>query len=189
MNCIIDLKSGKAESWVALQTAAQSLLDSRDVTFEEEGHIYTLPDGSHPPSITEILKAEGFVDTTFYDEWSRQKGKYVHLAIKYYLAEELDESQLDPEIVPYLNAFKMFLKDSRFEPVSVEVPGYCTTLRYAGTPDLVGKNTTLTCRAALELNNKGKYRLITYTDNNDIAVWRAAVAVYFWKQNNLKRRK
>lgn len=186
----IDLKTGKAEPWAALQTAAQSLLNSLDVTFSKEGHVYTAPDGSHPPSITEILREEGFINTAFYDEWSRDKGSMVHLACRYDLTGELNEEALDDEIRPYLSAFRKFMVDSGFKVERSEVPGINTTFGYVGTPDLVGcfPKPTTARRFALELNNEGKYKLIPFIDQTDFSVWLAAVAVHKWKINNLKRR-
>jgi hypothetical protein len=188
MACFIDLKSGKAEPWAAIQTAAQSLLNSLDIQFEPEGHVYTAPGGSHPPSITEILKAEGFIDTSFYNEWARGKGSMVHLACRYDLAGELDEDTLDDEIRPYLSAFRKFMSESGFKVERSEVPGINTTYGYAGTPDLVGcfPIPERARRFSLELSKEGKYKLISYTDQNDFNVWLAAVACHHWKKNNLK---
>ena len=102
----IDIKTGKAEPWAALQTAAQSLLNEFDgVIFEPGSHVYTYK-GQHWPSITQILKTEGFIDTTWFDEWSRDKGSMVHLAVKYDIAGELNEESLDDEIRPYLTGFR-----------------------------------------------------------------------------------
>lgn len=190
MSCCIDLKTGKAEPWAALQTAAQSLLNSYDVAFEKEGHVYTLPDGSHPPSITQILKAEGFIDTTFYDEWSRDKGSMVHLACHYDVTGELDEDSLDDEIRPYLKAFRKFMVESGFKVDKSEVPAANLTYGYVGTPDLIGcfPSPVSARRFALELTKEGKYKLIPHTDQQDFNIWLAAVAVHHWKNNNLKRR-
>lgn len=183
----IDLKSGKAEPWAALQTGAQSLLNSLDVTFEPYMHTYFY-NGNILPSITQILTAEGFIDTAFYDEWSRDKGSMVHLACRYDLAGELDEDTLDDEIRPYLSAFRKFMADSGFKVERSEVPGINTTYSYAGTPDLIGcfPKPTVARRFALELNKEGKYKLLPFTDQNDFNVWLAAVACLNWKRNNLK---
>jgi len=126
--CVIDIKTGKAEPWAALQTAAQSLLISYDVAFDKEGHVYTAA-GRTLPSITQILQAEGFIDMSHYDEWSRDKGSMVHLAIHYYLSDVLYEETLDDEIKPYLSAFKEFLKDSKFQVDKSEVPAANLTCR------------------------------------------------------------
>jgi hypothetical protein len=187
MQSVIDIKTGKAENWCGLQTAAQSLLNDFDVEFEPEGHVYTYH-GEHWPSITQILKAEGFIDTSHYDEWSRDKGSMVHLAAKYYLSCELDEETLDPVIIPYLNAFKRFMSESGLIVHQSETPGVNTTYRYSGTPDIIGcfPKPTGARRFALELHPDGKYKLIPYTDQNDFTVWLACVACHYWKINHLK---
>lgn len=185
----VDIKTGKAEPWSKLQTAAQSLLNSYDVAFEKEGHVYTAA-GQVLPSITQILKDEGFIDTSHYDDWSRDKGSMVHLACHYDVTGELDEESLDPEIVPYLEAFRKFMKESGFKVDKSEVPAANLMYRYAGTPDLVGcfPSPVSARRFVLEVNKEGKYHLIPHTDQQDFNIWLAAVAVYWWKYNNLKRR-
>jgi hypothetical protein len=184
----IDIKTGKAAPWAALQLAAYSLLDSADVEFDEATHTYSY-NGFVLPSVTQILQAEGFVNTAFYDEWSRNKGSMVHLAVKYYLSGELDEETLDPEIVPYLTAFKKFMRDSRFQFDEVEQAGRNTTWNYAGTYDLRGHFpvNSLTHRYALELHNDEKYKLIPFSDRNDKDIFLSAVACHTWKKNNLRR--
>jgi len=187
MACHVDIKTGKAEPWAALQTAAQSLLNDFSVTFEPDGHVYTW-NGRRLPSITGILKDEGFINTEWFDKWSRDKGSAVHLACHYDLAGELDEDTLDDEIRPYLSAFRKFMAESGFKVDRSEVPGVNTTHHYAGTPDLVGcfPKPGVCRRFALELNKEGKYKLIPHTDPNDFHVWLAAVATFTWKANNLK---
>lgn len=183
----IDIKTGKAEPWAALQLAAYSLLDSADVEFDEATHTYSY-NGVVLPSVTQILQAEGFVNTAFYDEWSRNKGSMVHLAVKYYLSGELDEETLDPEIVPYLTAFKRFCDDTAFTVDQTEIPKRHTIYKYAGTPDIIGGALDKKChRYALELHNNGKYTLIPFTDRNDGQIFLAAVACHNWKKNNLRR--
>jgi hypothetical protein len=186
MAVVVDIKSGKAEPWAALQTAAQSLLNCYDVAFNPEGHIYTAPDGTHPPSITQILKEEGFIDTTWFDEYSRDKGSMIHLACHYDITGELEESSVVDEIMPYLSAFRKFMAESGFKVDKSEVPAINKTYGYAGTPDLIGcfPKPTAARRFALELSKEGKYRLIPHTDQNDFAVFLASVATYKWKLNH-----
>lgn len=187
MAVVIDIKSGKAMPFARLQTAAYSLLNCWNVTFDEETHTYRYS-GVIIPSVTQILQAEGFIDTRFYDEWSRDKGSFVHQAIKYDLAGELDEENLDDEIRPYLFAFRKFMAESGLVIDKSEIPGANTTYGYCGTPDLIGcfPAPTRARRFALELNKEGKYKLIQFTDQNDYNIWLAAVACYHWKKNNLK---
>lgn len=185
MSCYLDIKTGKAEPWAALQLAAQSLLNSYDVAFEKEGHVYTAA-GKILPSITQILSAEGFVNTAFYDDWSRDRGSMVHLACHYDITGELDEDSLDDEIRPYLAAFRKFMAESGFKVDKSEVPAANLTYGYAGTPDLVGcfPKPTAARRFVLELNKEGKYKLIPHVDQQDFAVFLAAVAVHKWKINH-----
>lgn len=187
MSVICDIKTGKAQPWVALQLAAYSLLNDFTVNFDGEGHRYT-HNGQIVPSVTTILKEEGFIDTTWFDDWSRDKGSMVHLACRYDLAGELDEETLDDEIRPYLSAFRKFMFDSGFKVVRSEVSGINTTYGFAGTPDLVGcfPKAMALRRFVLELNKEGKYKLIPYQDQNDFAVFLAACACWKWKRNHLK---
>lgn len=185
MAAVIDIKTGKAEPWAALQTAGQSLLNCYDVTFEKEGHVYTAG-GLVVPSITQILSAEGFIDTSHHDEWSRDKGSMVHLACHYDITNELDEDSLDDEIRPYLSGFRKFMSESGFKVDKSEVPAINKTYGYAGTPDLIGcfPKPTAARRFALELSKEGKYKLIPHTDQQDFNVFLAAVAVHKWKINH-----
>jgi len=190
MKAVIDIKSGRVEPWAALQTAAYSLLDA-PVEFIADGHIYTDAPvdgfGRSYPSVTTILKAEGFIDTRFYDDWSRDRGSMIHLATAYDDAGELDEENLDPVILPYLAAWRRFRKESGFIPEQIEPPMMSNTYRYAGTPDRIGELPGRIKRAAIELHNDGTYRLVPFTDRQDVNIWLATLAVHNWKKNNLRR--
>jgi len=185
MSTVIDIKTGKAAPWAALQLAAYSLLNSFEVGFDKEQHIYK-SNGIVIPSVTQILLAEHFIDDTWFTEWAMNKGSHVHKAIHYDILDCLDEETLDDEIRPYLAAFRKFMKESGFKVERSEVPGINTTYGYAGTPDLVGcfPAPTSARRFALELNKEGKYKLIPYTDPQDFAVFLAAIATYKWKANH-----
>jgi hypothetical protein len=186
--CIIDKKSGKVAPWTALQLAAYELLDT-PVDFRSEGHIYT-HQGAVLPSVTQILKAEGFIDTTFFDDWSRDRGSMVHLATAYDDAGELDEDSLDPVIVPYLEAWRRFRLESGFVTEASEVSMMSSVHRFAGTIDTIGHFPTGNlARAAVELHDDGTYKLIPFTDRTDRGVFLAALACHNWKQNNLRGRK
>ena len=105
--------------------------------FDEEKHIYTLDD-VELDSVTGILTAEGFIDTRFYDEWSRTRGSYVHEATHLYDRGELDEDALDPQLRPYLDAWIRFKEEARFRVLRSEEPVFHPILFYAGTPDKTG---------------------------------------------------
>jgi len=158
------------------------------VGFTPEGHRYSL-NGVALESTTGILAAEGFIDTRFYDEWSRDRGSMVHLATHYDDMGELDEDSLDPIIIPYVDGWRKFKRESGFVVETSEVPMASKVYQYAGTPDVIGHFPSGTLqRAAVELHADGTYKLIPYTDRNDVNIWLAVLAVHNWKKNNLKRR-
>lgn len=186
MNCILDTKSGKVMPWTALQVAAYSILDS-PVEFTEEGHIYTA-DGRRLESVTGILKAEGFIDDRWFTEEARERGSFVHLARHLDDMGELDEESLDPVIVPYLEAWRRFRRESGFVVERSEVPGMSSSYLYAGTPDVIGHFPKGNLkRGAVELHNDGTYRLVPFTDRQDVAQWLAVLSCHNWKKNNLRR--
>lgn len=188
------------------------------LVFDEASHTYTL-DGIRYPSVTEILQAEGFIDTRWYDDWSRERGKFGHKATALYDAGELDEDSLDPILAPYLDAWKDFKENTGFVPSAIEKPVVNTRYHFAGTPDRVGTLGDLTCiiidlklgkpepwaaiqtgayrlliespykRAALHLMGDGRYKLYPHNDRQDMAIFQAALACHNWKRNNLRERK
>jgi len=183
---ILDKKTGHVEPWAALQLAAYTLLDA-PVEFTEEGHLYH-HEGARLPSVTGILKDEGFVDTTFFNDHARERGSLVHLATHLDDIGELDESSIDPVIAPYLEAWRRFRRESGFVIEISEKPMRSSIYGYAGTPDSIGyfpKKRTMK-RAAVELHGDGTYRLVPFGDRTDEQVWLSAVACHTWKRNNLK---
>lgn len=189
IHCTIDIKSGKAEPWSRLQTAAYTIMEeSPELEFDEELHVYRFH-GKILPSVTGILKSEGFIDTSFYDEWSRTRGSFVHKATYLDDQDQLDEASLDPVILPYVEAWRNFRYQSGFTPIISERPMVCPSLLYCGKPDVIGMFPTGTIlRGVVELRNDGTYKLIPHTDHADIDIWRSIMAVYNWKRNNLKGR-
>jgi hypothetical protein len=185
MKCIIDIKTGKVMPWTALQLSAYCLLDT-PVEFNEDGHVYTL-DGARLPSVTGILQDEGFIDNRFFDNYSRDRGTYVHLATHLDDSGDLDEATVDPFIMPYLEAWRRFKKESGFVVEQSEISLASRAYSYAGTIDRIGRFPAGgIARAAVELHNDGTYKLYPFTDRNDKHIWLSAVAVHRWKQNNLR---
>ena len=142
-----------------------------------------------PAFVTGILKDEGFIDTRFFDDYSRDRGSLVHLATHYDDEGELDDDSLDPVIVPYVEAWRKFKRESGFVVEESEIPMYSATYRYAGIFDTRGvfPGKPILKRAAVELHNDGTYRMIPYKDRQDIQIWLSALACHTWKKNNLRR--
>lgn len=106
--------------------------------FNSDKHVYTL-DGVALPSVTSILKAEGLMgDMQFATEWHMDRGTHVHRTIELYLSGTLNEETLDPQLRPYLSAFKAFMAATGFEVYGYETQMFHPMYRYAGTPDLWG---------------------------------------------------
>lgn len=178
--------------------------------FKPETHQYFL-DGVELPSVTSILKAEGFINTQFYTEFGRDRGTATHLACQLLDEDDLDWETLDPVLEPYVRAYELFKKQSGFQPISIERQVYNPTLRYAGTLDRTGAFTQdaaiidiktgsipnwaglqleayRAClneprrRFALELRENATYKLKEFKDPNDKHTWASIVAVYHWKK-------
>jgi hypothetical protein len=184
------------------------------LTYIEDGHRYLLGD-EELPSVTTVLKSEGFIDDAFFTEEGRRRGEYVHLACHLHDMNDLDESTLDPAIVPYYEAYVRFLRDTGFRVDESEVPDYQATYMYAGTLDKRGilnnKHTIIDLKSgaitpsvkvqlgaywlfkggyvdcySLQLRPDGTYRLEQVKDvRQQGQIFLAALAVYRWKQNNL----
>lgn len=177
--CILDAKSGKVLPWTAWQTAGYFLLDT-PIEFTKEGHRYA--DGME--SVTGILKDEGFIDTRFYDEFSRTRGEFVHKARHLDDMGELDPETVDDVILPYLAAWRLFKRESGFVVEQSEVPMMSKTYRYAGTPDVTGHFPSGNLkRGAVELHDDGKYRLVPFNDRQDVGLWLSILAVHNAKRN------
>jgi CRISPR/Cas system-associated exonuclease Cas4 (RecB family) len=105
-----------------------------EFTFDAEKHEYRI-DGKILPSITQILKDEGFIDSTWYNVAARDKGTMVHLLTHLWDVDELwDLDQVTNENRPYLEAYTAFLKENCVEITQSERPMWHPS-GYAGTPD------------------------------------------------------
>lgn len=184
---ILDLKANKVYPFTRIQTAAYTLLDS-PIEFKKESHVYYC-DKVVLPSVTSILKSEGCIDDTWFNDYVRDRGSNIHLACHLDDINDLDEDTVGKVERPYLDAYRKFKRESGFVVEESEVPKANIELMFAGTPDKIGHfpNGTLR-RAGLELHDDGTYRLIPFTDRQDIGIWKIILAIYFWKKNNLRRK-
>ena len=116
--------------------------------FTAESHTYTAG-GQVFPSVTGILRDTGLIDTQWFDELSRDRGSFVHLATQFYDEGTLDAETLDERIKPYLRGYIQFRADSGFEPLPIldqvsdeevlaEGRRFQNQYRYAGTIDRIG---------------------------------------------------
>ena len=106
-------------------------------SFDEKEHKYFLGD-VEIPGFTYLLKESELIDDRFYTEFSRSRGKSIHLAVQLDNEGDLDESTLDPKIVPYLKAWREFKNAEQVIPIPelMEKPIASSIHRFGTTPDV-----------------------------------------------------
>jgi hypothetical protein len=127
---------------VALDWGKERLLRAfweMTITFDPVCHIYHL-DGARVPSVTQVLSPlfdwDGIPAATL--DRKRQIGSALDEIIILDLADDLDESTVDPALTGYLEGFRRFRADKKFAAVAVQKPVASAKYRYAGTPDAWG---------------------------------------------------
>ena len=106
------------------------------ITFDKETHTYWDENGINYPAVTKVLEGMGFVDSTWFDEYSRTRGSYVHKAVELYNKNELLEADLDERLAPYLDAWRRFKQNSNIIILNSELQVHSDIYRYAGTLDI-----------------------------------------------------
>lgn len=89
--------------------------------------------------VTTALAEAGLIDTTWFTEDSRTRGRYLHDAISLHHQCDLDEDGLDEVLRPFWGGYLAFLSESGFEALAVEQPVYDEQAGYAGRYDLFGR--------------------------------------------------
>ena len=112
------------------------------ITFTEDDHCYTLDKGTINEQVlssaTTMLSGLSLSDTSFFHQRHMQAGTDRHLATELWDQGILDESSLDENTGPALDAWKKFLDHSGFAIEEIEVRCFSESLLYAGTIDRVG---------------------------------------------------
>lgn len=183
--------------------------------FDAGTHTYSVG-GVVFPSVTTILKDVGLIDVSqpWYTDWHRDRGTQVHLATALYDEGDLDEESLDPEIVPYLDAWKSFLAQSRYTVTHIEKRAYHSRMIFAGTVDrvlMVGDREIIADiklgqperwhgiqtagyqrllgrlsvgRIGVHLGPDGKFKVVTHDSQGDHDAFMSALCLYHWKRNH-----
>lgn len=107
-----------------------------EVLFNQEAHEYSVG-GRVLPSVTQVLKAFGLIsgDYAQMDPFYAERGTAVHAACEFHDKGTLDAEALDPQIVPYLDAWKRFRDEAR--PVIHGIEKRFAHRAYAGTVDRI----------------------------------------------------
>jgi hypothetical protein len=188
-----------------------------ELTFNEELHKYYV-NGVEIPCVTRILQEGNFVDFSNIREStleaSRKFGQAVHKATEYFDLGTLDIDILDPNLLPYLEGWKKFIKDYglSFGSQEIEQHLYSKIWHFAGTPDRFHEGLLIDLKSGLmypsaELQTAGyqvlveenigkikqrlgvqlvpgDYKVSEYKNISDRSVFLGAVSGYQWKKNH-----
>jgi hypothetical protein len=186
-----DIKSGPHEAYIDIQIAAYWELErngtDEGMIFNEQTHTF-ICNGEVIPSVTQILKAnrmtpEGY---EFIDPWYLTRGTYIHKATEFYDKGTLDEDSLEPAIIPYVDAYKVAMRDNAWKVTGIEKKLWHPKLKYAGIIDRIIAGNT--CYALhLKPENKVPYKFEEVKDiRGAFNVFLSALNIFNWKANNYK---
>jgi hypothetical protein len=102
-----------------------------NTSFDPTNHIYKI-DGYIVPSVSKIANPDV---EAWYTEEDAQRGTFVHLACELYDRGTLCEATLDPQLKPYLNAWKTYRKFNPEGFALIEEQLYSADHGFAGTVD------------------------------------------------------
>lgn len=111
------------------------------LAFDEPTHRYTW-NGQPVPGVTEVIRsALGDPFANFDSETltrKRQIGIAAHRAVELDDAGKLNQDSVHPAVLPYLEAWRAFRRESKFQPLMSETKEYSGQYGYAGTFDALG---------------------------------------------------
>ena len=123
--------------------------------FDAGVHRYTAGDtGEHLPSVTQMLKATGHIETTWMTEAGRDRGTAVHALTAAYDLAALDLARCVSPFKGYLMGHVHAMQVLRPELLAVEEPIVHPLYRYGGRPDRDVKIDGL--RGVLEIKTGGQ---------------------------------
>ncbi|MDA8112095.1 MAG: PD-(D/E)XK nuclease family protein [Nitrospiraceae bacterium] len=108
-----------------------------NLQFRAEDHSYHV-NGVRLPSVTEILKDVGLIDTTHFKPEHAERGTTVHEATQFWDETGMEDDTIPEELLGYLEGWKKFREETGFEPSHIEQSFY-SPQGYAGTVDRIGK--------------------------------------------------
>lgn len=191
-----------------------------DLLFDEDSHTY-MRNGKVLPSVTQIIRPINEFDEAISEEileYASQRGRAVHKACEIIDRGESFAEPLDEVIVPYVDAWNLFVKENHVTITQTEQRLYHPVMHYAGTFDAVGTIDgqgwlfdrkavaqlhpaigvqlagyegllgRKVRRAAVQLKPNGRYVFQEYANKSDFAVFTALLTVHNWKENHGKHR-
>ncbi len=111
------------------------------ITFNAETHEYFY-EGLKIPGVTRTIKDAGLIDLSKIPadilDRAQKFGTAGHKAVELDDQDNLNMESLDPALLPYLEGWRKFKKDTMFAVLSIEEPVFSKRYRYAGTLDRRG---------------------------------------------------
>lgn len=108
------------------------------VRLSSDGEFYVDEDGGQYHRVSRVLRDVGLQRSSFIrGTHGRDRGRAVHRAIELIHRGTLVESSLDPQIIPFVSAYREFVKTTGFLPIEFEV-AFGSIHGFAGTVDAVG---------------------------------------------------
>lgn len=187
------------------------------IHFDLATHTYRVG-GRVIPSVTQIIGSAGvrgaFTPSDAVMAYACDRGRAVHLACELDDDGTLDERSVHPEVLPYLNAYRQFKAETRYEIVEMELARYDELMGFCGTPDRIcvinGRPAVLdlksgvkmaatgmqlaayavlaghpaASRFSLQLRADGLYRLERYSNPADWPAFVAALTLHNWRVAN-----
>ncbi len=189
MISVFDIKTSKNNPAINLQIAAYWELARNGIadglSFDEKEHIFTLAlSGRRFPSVTQVLSKMGLTpDYNWVDPWYMLRGSHVHKATELADNGTLDESTVDDEIAPYLEAYRKFRREWSGKIIEAEYRLWHPTYRYAGIVDrtIEGNKCYI-----LFLRKDGSYRFEEVRNlRRHLNDFLSALNVLRWRKENL----
>jgi hypothetical protein len=108
--------------------------------FDEATHVYTDLQGRQIPSVTQLLKRAGFIDTTWLTDAGRERGTAVHeLTAQYDYGALTDLDGLVSPYRGYVLGWAQAMKLLAHEWTVIEEGIAHPTMKFAGKPDRGGR--------------------------------------------------
>lgn len=123
--------------------------------FDAESHSYTIGQ-ERLPSVTQVLDMISDLDSIPKHKlkYAAERGDAVHFGCELHDRDQLDWDTVDPELVPYIEAWIKFRRQTGFVPDKIEHRMFHPILRFAGTLDRTGilydKPTVLDIKAVVK---------------------------------------
>ena len=129
-------------------------------SFEPLNHEYHSPDGMFLPSVTQVIK--DIFDTYNYkgNTGAATKGSHIHKACELWDNNDLEEESLDPIIKPYLEQYKLALKNENIKILENEVMRYSPKYFYAGTIDSIAQIGDFKCLIDIKTGQPEKWHMV-----------------------------